>query len=63
MESMTITLSGDLYASLKILVMYETLADSVYPSMASGEISLTNGKSDDKASEAARAVLPLCGGP
>lgn len=39
------------------------LADSVYPTMSSGEQTFTNGKSEFLASIAARAVFPAFGGP
>lgn len=39
------------------------LADSVKPTMSSGEQTLINGKSEFLASIAANAVLPAFGGP
>ena len=60
---MTTTLKGDLYASLKILLIWFILAISVYPTILSGEMSLIKGKSLDMAIVAANAVLPEFEGP
>lgn len=46
----------------RTLLILATLAKSLYPTMCEGLISFTSGKSDDCASVAASAVLPLPAG-
>ena len=52
-----------LYASSNIFLIIRHLADSVNPTISSGEQIFTNGKSEDLASWAARADLPALGAP
>ena len=75
-ESTTTTLSIDLYASVKILLMYATFCASPKPTMSlggvrraarsrthSGATSLMNGAPEAMAMVAASAVLPAPAGP
>ena len=52
-----------LYASSNIFLIWRHLADSVKPTMSSGEQILTKGNPDILANRAARAVLPAFGAP
>jgi hypothetical protein len=61
--SITITLNGDLYASLKTLLISFIFAFSEYPTIFSGDTSLIKGKSLELAILAANAVFPEFGGP
>jgi hypothetical protein len=54
---------GDLYASVKTLFRYWTLAISLKPIMFSADTSLIKGKSELCEMAAARAVFPDPGGP
>ena len=63
MLSITMTLSGLLYASRNVLSSCCTFCISLKPTMSSGDTSLMNGKPESMAILAAMAVLPLPGGP
>jgi|688.fasta_scaffold214248_2 hypothetical protein len=58
MSSRTIRLRLDLYASSNTFTISATFVKSALPTNYSGDIILTNKKSDSIASFAANAVLP-----